>query len=92
MWTIFKAFIEFVTVSFLFYVWVFGHKACGILSPRPGVKPAHPALEGRRLSLKLVLSDGVAGGPGDPSVHLRPRQCDAVTRSILQTKKALSSP
>ena len=55
MWTIFKAFIEFVTISFLFYVWVFGHKACGTLSPWPGVKPAHPALEGG------VLTTGVPG-------------------------------
>ena len=35
MWTIFKAFIEFVTISFLFYVLglFFGHEACGILAP-----------------------------------------------------------
>ena len=31
MWTIFKFFIEFVTISLLF--WFFGHKVCGILAP-----------------------------------------------------------
>ena len=39
--TIFKVFIEFVIVLLLF--WIFGHKACGILVPRPGIKPAPPA-------------------------------------------------
>ena len=24
---------------------VFGHKACGVLAPRPGIKPTPPALE-----------------------------------------------
>ena len=33
MWTIFKVVIEFFTVLLLFYVLVFGHKACGILTP-----------------------------------------------------------
>ena len=32
MWIILKIFIEFVTVSFLFYILCFGHKACGNLS------------------------------------------------------------
>ena len=44
MWTIFKVFIEFVTV--LFYVLVFGHEARGILAPRPGIESVPPALEG----------------------------------------------
>ena len=26
--------------------WLFGHEACGILAPWPGIKPARPALEG----------------------------------------------
>ena len=33
MWTIFNVFIEFVTVLFLFYVFIFGCKTCGILTP-----------------------------------------------------------
>ena len=30
MWTIFKVFIEFVTMLLLFHALVFGHKACGL--------------------------------------------------------------
>ena len=44
MWTIFKVFIEFVTILFLFYVlFFFGHKACGILAPDKGsnLHPLH---------------------------------------------------
>ena len=32
MWTIFKVFIEFVTVVLLFMFWFYGLKACGILA------------------------------------------------------------
>ena len=47
MWTIFKVFIEFVTILLLFYVLVvFGREARGILAPHPGVETACPALEG----------------------------------------------
>ena len=47
MWTILKVFIEFVTILLLFYVLVFGHEACGILAPRPGIEPTTPELEGK---------------------------------------------
>ena len=50
MWTIFKAFIEFVTVLLLFYRGFFGHEACGILAPGPGIKPVPPALEVQSLN------------------------------------------
>ena len=30
--------------------WFFGHEACGILAPRPGIEPAPPALEGKVLT------------------------------------------
>ena len=30
--------------------WFFGRKACGILAPRPGIKPSRPALEGNVLT------------------------------------------
>ena len=30
--------------------WFFGHEACGILAPRPGIEPAPPALEGEVLT------------------------------------------
>ena len=39
MWTIFKVFIEFVTILLLFYILVFGPEACGNLAPPSGVKP-----------------------------------------------------
>ena len=44
MWITFKVFIEFVTILFLFYIWFFGQKTCGILAPL-GIEPASPALE-----------------------------------------------
>ena len=50
-WTILKVFTEFVIILFLFYI--FGHEACGILAPRPGIEPA--PLEGK------VLTPGLLG-------------------------------
>ena len=53
MWTIFKVFIEFVTILSLFYVlgWVFFcPKACGILVPWPGIELLFPALGGKVLT------------------------------------------
>ena len=45
MWTIFKIFIEFVTMLPLFYVfWYFGQEACGILAPQPGIEPTAPCI------------------------------------------------
>ena len=42
--------------------WFFGHEACAILAPRPGIEPAPPALEGEVLttgppgkSLELII-------------------------------------
>ena len=50
MWTIFKVFVEFVTITLLsydFWFFSFGHKSCGLLAPpQPGIEPAPPALEG----------------------------------------------
>ena len=46
MWNIFKVFIEFATILFWFMFWYFGHKACGILAPQPGIEPTPSALEG----------------------------------------------
>ena len=57
MWTIFKVFIEFVTILLLFYALVFWLKARGILAPQPGNQPAPPALEGKALT---------TGPPGKP--------------------------
>ena len=56
MWTIFKVFIEFVTMLFLFYFLFWEEpKACGILALPPGIKPTPPASEGK------VLTTGLPG-------------------------------
>ena len=57
------AFFEIFSLNLLqywfhFMFWCFGHKACGILAPRPGLKPATPALES-----KVVIS-----GPPEKSL------------------------
>ena len=49
-WTIFKVFIEFLTILLLFYVLVYGPEACGILTPQPRIELSFPALEGRVLT------------------------------------------
>lgn len=49
--TIFTVFIEFITILLLFYGFVpFGHEACGILAPQPGIKPIRLAMEGEVLT------------------------------------------
>ena len=45
MWTIFKVFIEFVTILLWFYVLVFWLQVIRILAPHPGIEPTPPALE-----------------------------------------------
>ena len=65
MWTIFKVFIEFVTILFLFYalfvrmcffvclfvcLFVFGQEACGILAFQPWIESTSPILEGEVLT------------------------------------------
>ena len=40
LWTIFKVFIEFVTILSGFMFWVFGSEAHGIIAPQPRIKPA----------------------------------------------------
>ena len=51
MLTIFKVFIEFVTVLRLFSVLLFfGPKAYGVLAPPLGIEPAPLALEGEALT------------------------------------------
>ena len=55
MWTIFKVFIEFVPILFLFYaLFFFGHEACGILASQPCIEPTPPALEGEVLTIGLL--------------------------------------
>ena len=55
MWTIFKVFIEFITLLLLFYAFFFflGHETCRILASRPGIEPAPSVLEGQVITTGL---------------------------------------
>ena len=55
MWITEKVFFEIVTILFLFYLLVFGHKACGLLTPWLVIGPVPPALESE------VLTTGLPG-------------------------------
>ena len=50
MWTLFKVFIEFVTVLLLFYVLLFSPRGMWHLSSLIGIEPPPPALEGKVLT------------------------------------------
>ena len=50
MWTIFTVLIEFVIMLLLSHVLALCSKACRILDPWPGIKPAPSALEGKALT------------------------------------------
>ena len=55
IWTVFKVFVECVTILLLFYFFFFfflasGLKAYRIFTPQPGIKPACPALESAGLT------------------------------------------
>ena len=59
MWTIFKVFIEFITILLLFYVFSVclsvcfpSCEACGILTPWPGIEPTPLELEGEILTIE----------------------------------------
>lgn len=46
MWAISKAFTEFVTMLLLFYFGILALRPkWGILTPLPGIEPAHPTFE-----------------------------------------------
>ena len=53
MWTIFflKPLLNLLQYCFCFMFWFFGHEACGILAPQPGIKPTLPGWEGKVLTL-----------------------------------------
>ena len=61
MSTLFKLFIEFLTILVLVYVLVFWPRGIEILAPRSGIEPAPPALEGEVLT---------TGPPGEPQMSL----------------------
>ena len=54
MWTIFKLFIALVPIFLLFYLLVFGCKACGVLAPSKGIQLTPPALEESPLDTKEI--------------------------------------
>ena len=45
-----KSLLNLLQYCFCFMFWFFGREACGILTSRPGIEPAPPALEGRVLT------------------------------------------
>lgn len=57
MRTIFKIFIVFVAKLFqnqyCLGFFFFGHAACGISAPQPGIEPTFPVLEGKDLTPEL---------------------------------------
>ena len=54
-WIIWQLYFQF---SCLFYLFIFGHIACGILTARPGIEPAAPAVEALSLAQFNVLRNG----------------------------------
>lgn len=48
----FKSLLNFFTILLLFYVWLSGQEACGILAPLPGIETIPPALEGEILTIE----------------------------------------
>ena len=60
MSTLFKLFIEFLTILLLVYVLVFWPRGIEISAPRSGIKPVPPASEGKVLTT----------GPGEPQMSL----------------------
>ena len=46
IWTVFKVFIEFITVLLVFYTWFLALRHTGSQLPDPWIEPASPALEG----------------------------------------------
>ena len=45
-----KSLLNLLQYCFCFMFWFFGHKACGILIPWPGIRPTNPAMEMQSLS------------------------------------------
>ena len=45
-----KSLLNLLQYCFCLMFWFFGHEACGILAPWPGIEPTPPALEGEVLT------------------------------------------
>ena len=52
-----KSLLNLLQYCFCLLFWFFGREACGMLTPRPGIEPNPPALEGKALT---------TGFPGKP--------------------------
>ena len=63
---------------FTAYLFIYGHKACGILVPRPGLKLASSALEGGFLT---------TGSPGKSSFHLKYIVSWVITETAADSKR-----
>ena len=48
----FKSLLNLLQYCFCFMFWFFGHEACGIFAPQPGIEPTPPALEGEVLTAR----------------------------------------
>ena len=59
MWTIKKSLFwicySIASVLCFFFFFFFGHEACRILAPQPGIEPTTPALEGEALSTEIPI-------------------------------------
>ena len=55
MWTIFKSLLSLLKYCLFDVFCFFGHEACAILAPQPGIKPTTPPLESE------VLTNGPPG-------------------------------
>lgn len=45
----FKSLLNVLQYCLCFILWFFGREVCEIPAPRPGIQPAHPALEDKDL-------------------------------------------
>ena len=52
--------------------WFFGHEACGILAPQPGIEPAPPALESE------ILTTGPPGKSPERTLLSREDRCSKI--------------
>ena len=87
MWIIFKVSIEFVIILYLLYVLIIWPRSTWDLSsPRPGVKPSPPALEGKVLTtggnfLRVTFLKTHAAATAAKSLQSCPTLCDPIDGS-----------
>ena len=67
----------------------FGHEACGVLAPQPGIEPAPPALEGEVLTTGLPGMSPVAISSFSKSVSLFQ---DLILTCLQEPKEVIQRP